>query len=159
MYEFYDDLIRIAIWGGSAASEPLPFGVSSHIFTDNNESLFNEAGKSSTKSWTLSQSDGDQSQTQMSSNNRQGDETPISSRKWPAVSAVPKLIGNKIRHMEKSLSAAQRDHLLLNKAKEDKEIRKDLSDSLRESSVMFNAALQNISSSMNNFGTDICKSI
>ena len=48
VYEFYDELI--AIWGGSVASEPFPFGVSSHIFTDNNESLFNEAGKSSTKS-------------------------------------------------------------------------------------------------------------
>ncbi len=77
----------------------------------------------------------------MSNNNSQGDKIPISSRKRPAVSAVPKLIDNKRRHMEKSLSAAQRDQLLLNEAKEDKEIRKDLSDSLRESSVMFNAAL------------------
>ena len=149
VYEFYDDLITI--WGGSAASKPLSFGISSAMLTAQGSSTEGESSSSST--W--SQSDDDQSQP----SNGQTDETPVRLKKRPAVNTVPKLIDNKRRHMEKSLSSAQRDQLLLSEAKDDKEIKQDLASSLRESSAMFNTALQNISLSMNNFGTNICKSI
>lgn len=48
-------------------------------------------------------------------------------------SVVPKLIDNKRRHLERTLSARQRDALLLEEAKEDKSFRKDLTDALKES--------------------------
>ena len=150
VYEFYDDLITI--WGGSTASKPLSFGISSAMLTTQGSS--NEGESSSSSTW--SQSDYDQNQM---SNSQAEDDTPVRLKKRPAVNAIPKLIDNKRRHMEKSLSSAQRYQLLLSEANEDKEIRQDLASSLRESSAIFNAALQNISSSMNNFGTNICKSI
>lgn len=46
---------------------------------------------------------------------------------------MPKLIDNKRRHLERALSAKQRDALLLDEAKEDKFFWKDLTDALKES--------------------------
>ena len=48
-------------------------------------------------------------------------------------SLVPKLIDNKRKHLQKTLSARQRDALLLEEAKEDKSFRRDLTDALKES--------------------------
>ena len=48
-------------------------------------------------------------------------------------SNVPKLIDNKRRHLERTLSAKQRDALLLQEAQDDKSFRKDLTDALKES--------------------------
>eukprot|EP00794_Sanderia_malayensis_P017103 gene17103-biopygen12239 len=84
------------------------------------------------------------------------------SRKRPASSsgnAVPHLIDNKIRHLEKSLSSAQRDQIFLSEAKEDKEIRRDLGNSILKSSDMFSNALGNVTASMTQLGNSICKSI
>ena len=113
VYDFYDDLI--SIWGGSAASKPLSFGASSAMIASQDSS--NE-GESSNSSCSLFQSDDEKSQGQES--NSQMDNTFIGFGKWPAVSSVPQLNNNKRRHMEKSLSAAQRDQLLFTEAKEDK---------------------------------------
>jgi len=43
-----------------------------------------------------------------------------------SVSNIPKLVDNKRRHMEKSLSQAQRDRLLMSTAKEDLLMKKDM---------------------------------
>ena len=61
--------------------------------------------------------------------------------------------------MEKALSAAQRDQILLQEAKEDKETRRDLATSMRESSQSFNAAMQNISGSLSQLENGITRSI
>ena len=55
----------------------------------------------------------------------------------------------------KSVSAAQREQLLFTEAKEDKEMRQDLANSLQESSAIFDTALQNVSSSTHDFGESI----
>ncbi len=71
-------------------------------------------------------------------------------RKRPSTFAnvVPCLIDNKRRHLEKALSSAQRDQVFLDEAKEDKEIRRDLGNAVRDSSAAFNNALANIGTSM-----------
>ena len=46
----------------------------------------------------------------------------------PVNNVVKKLIDDKRRHLERKLSAAQRDALLLEDAKEEKHFRRELSD-------------------------------
>ena len=82
-----------------------------------------------------------------------------SSLKRPAQNAVPKLIDNKRKHLEKTLSAAQRDQILLQEAREDKETRRDLASSMRESSQSFTASMQNISGSLSQLANGITRSI
>ncbi len=71
---------------------------------------------------------------------------------------MPKLIDNKRKHLQKALSAAQRDQILLQEAKEDKETRRVLASSIRESSQSFNAAMQNISGSLSQLANGITRS-
>eukprot|EP00112_Aurelia_sp_Birch-Aquarium-sp1_P004016 Seg1453.5 transcript_id=Seg1453.5/GoldUCD/mRNA.D3Y31 product="hypothetical protein" protein_id=Seg1453.5/GoldUCD/D3Y31 len=98
VYEFYDDLITIR--GGSAASKPLSFGVSSAMLASQAPSCSSTEGENSNSS-TWSQSDDDQNQM----SNSQTDETLVRQKKIPvvrkrlAVNAMPKLIDNKRRHM------------------------------------------------------------
>ena len=68
----------------------------------------------------------------------------ISQRKCTAENIIPKLIDNKRSHLERKLSAAQRDALLLKEAKEDKLFRKELGDSLRETNKAFLEACQSM---------------
>ena len=49
-------------------------------------------------------------------------------------SVVGKLIDYKRKHLERKLSSAQRDQLLLQEAKEDNKFRKELSESIRVNS-------------------------
>ena len=48
-------------------------------------------------------------------------------------SIVPRLIDNKRKHLERNLSAAQRDQLFMKEMKNDAEFRKDLLQIVRES--------------------------
>ena len=54
-----------------------------------------------------------------------------------ALNMVPTLIDNKRKHMECQLSAAQRDKILLQESKDEKEFRSKLSKSLKESNALF----------------------
>lgn len=74
-------------------------------------------------------------------------------------SAVPKLIDNKRKHMERRLSAAQRDSLFMEEAKNDKVFRKELTDAIKESTVSMAQALQGISTSMVHVSTMLAKSM
>ena len=76
----------------------------------------------------------------------------IDNRKRKSVNPVPKLIDKKRKHLEKTLSAAQRDALLLTEAKEESKFRKDLADATREATSCFSSALNNVSSSMTQVG-------
>ena len=64
---------------------------------------------------------------------------------------VPQLIDNKRRHLEKRLSSARRDKLLLDKSKEDAQFRRDLAAVMRESTVSFTASMKNIGSYISRF--------
>ena len=61
--------------------------------------------------------------------------------------------------MEKQLSAAQRDQLLISEAKEDAQFRKDLAQAMRESTASFNESIKNISEAMVSLGAGVCRSI
>eukprot|EP00794_Sanderia_malayensis_P002149 gene2149-2445_t len=64
-----------------------------------------------------------------------GDETGESNMRKRKVmeNPAPKLIDNKRRHMERQLSAAQRDQLHLNEAKEDSQFKRDIAKGMRQS--------------------------
>ena len=63
-------------------------------------------------------------------------------------SVVPKLIDNKRKHLERTLSARQRDALLLEEAKEDKTFRKDLTDALKDSTKCIADGFQGFTQAM-----------
>jgi hypothetical protein len=72
---------------------------------------------------------------------------------------VVKLIDNKRKHLEKNLSASQRDQLLVNQAKEDSKFRKELADAMQQSKVSFSRALEGVSQSMMQIGFGLCRSL
>ena len=145
--EHYDDLV--AIFGGSPSTEPLEFGC--------------KTGEGSTVETEPGYEDEHESLSSPSSANGSRSSTPVNCgnnftndelvedvenpRKRKNVSAVPKLIDEKRKHLEKSLSSKQRDQLLLREAREDATFRKDLCDSIRQSNDQFADAMKAMSNS------------
>ena len=74
-------------------------------------------------------------------------------------SIVPKLIDNKWQHLARNLSAAQRDKMLLEEAKEDAQFRRELATAMKESNATFNASIQNIGNSILQLSQNISRSI
>ena len=74
-------------------------------------------------------------------------------------SQVPRLIDNKQKHLGKTLSAAQRDQLLLQQAKDDAQFRKTLAETLQESNRVFAELLNGISQSITNLGNTFRRSM
>ena len=72
---------------------------------------------------------------------------------------VLKLIDNKQKHLEKTLSAAQRGQLLLQEAKDDTQFLKTSTETLRESNRVFAEPLHGISESMTDLGNNFCRSM
>ena len=72
---------------------------------------------------------------------------------------TPKLIDNKRRHMERQLSAAQRDQLLLNEAKEDAQFKRDIAEAIRQSNQTFAESIQNMSHSIMQVAQGLTRSI
>ena len=68
-----------------------------------------------------------------------------------------KLVDEKRKHLERRLSAAQRDALLLNEAKEDRAERKEFREMLKASNESFITALNNMSESMRAIGQCIAR--
>ena len=64
------------------------------------------------------------------------------------MSNVPKLIDNKRKSLEKRLSAAQRDQKLIEAAKEDTAMRKDMLECFRDSSRSTAQAMENMSTTL-----------
>lgn len=75
------------------------------------------------------------------------------------VSAVPKLIDDKRKHLQRSLSSAQRDQLLINEAKDDTSFRKELTEAMRESNETFSKSVESMSNSVKQLGDGICRSM
>ena len=153
--EFYD--IMVQIWGGAPATEPLSFGVQSFGVQDSG--LGNELDSLAEFEQSLLEDevttgnseevdlDDDQNPPATGNNNRKR-----------ASNMVPALIDNKRKHMERQLSAAQRDKILLQESKDEREFRKELTKSLKESSAMFAESMKAMSSSMAALASSIQKS-
>jgi seryl-tRNA synthetase len=65
-----------------------------------------------------------------------------------AVANVPRLIDNKRKSLDKRLSAAQKDQKLVEAAKEDTAMRKDMLECFRDSSRSTAQAMENISTTL-----------
>ena len=68
---------------------------------------------------------------------------------------TPKFVDNKRKHLEKNLSASQRDHVFLNVAKEGLQMRQAIVQALAESADHSNQALEKISDSIASVGKSI----
>ena len=143
--EFYD--LMIQIWGGSPASEPLPFWIMSAAEEQGNEqetARFENEQDAESNEIQDSVSVTEDASTPLSrvSNN-------ISCQKRKAIpNAIPNLIDNKRKHMERQLSAAQRDKSLMQDSREEKEFRQTLTRTLQESNANFAEAMKAMSTSM-----------
>eukprot|EP00794_Sanderia_malayensis_P013451 gene13451-14832_t len=140
----YEAIQLKLIWGGSPATKPLSVGISSDMVN-------NDTSNSSSESILETKETYD----------ADGDETGESNMRKRKVmeNPAPKLIDNKRRHMERQLSAAQRDQLLLNEAKEDSQFKRDIAEGMRQSNQTFAESIQNISHSIMQVAQGLTRSI
>ena len=129
--EFYDELVMI--WGGSPASEPLHFGVDTNSFAEKTEECI-----FATDDESLDQTkDVDEMSCNKAAEEGYYRDESVSTKPSLKRAATPnnvsRLIDNKRKHLERKLSATQRDCILINEAKEDKEMKKELANIMRES--------------------------
>ena len=97
-------------------------------------------------------------------NDRPGDSIEVIeatkvAKKRKIVNQIPLLIDNKRKHLEKTLSAAQRDKLLLTEAREDSTLRKNLAEATKQSTELFSSALKDVSNSIVQVGNGISRSM
>lgn len=78
--------------------------------------------------------------------------------KQPA-SCVQQLIDNKRKLSEKALFAAQRDKMLLEEAKEDARFRKDMTESMNQSTITLAQGIKDVSKAILEMGAGLCRSI
>lgn len=146
--EHYEQLKLI--WGGSPSTEPLDFGVDTNDVNSSFEKSLSE-DKSPPMSPSASSSNlGDIDDLSDSENNVSDVSTKrVKAKKRPGQNPVPKLIDNKRKHLERQLSASQRDQLLLQEAKEDSQFKKDIAEAIKQSNDTFAKTMQQMSESMN----------
>ena len=185
--EYYDELVQI--WGGSPSTEPLPFGNSTddinyEKFGEENVNLTvcgeedmcgdssiddnlrssiidnNYEADLSSSVWELSSLLTPETSTVESNANS----IDISKRNKKRrnnnnENPVPKLIDNKRRHMERQLSASQRDQILMNEAKEDTQFKRDIAEAIRHSNETFAASMEQISQSILQVAQGLTRSV
>ena len=105
MLKFYDDLVKL--WGGSPATESLTYGISSE---DINLSSCSSTG-------TSSSFNNDTNEFDENNNDENIELTNLSKTKQKSSNPIKQLIDNKCKHLERQLSSAQRDQLLMNESK------------------------------------------
>ena len=135
MKEFYDQMVQI--WGGSPAVKPLLFGVqlaqeSQEVNIDHIDAEIDQDvgdGGDPTSGEGLSLSLGEKAATPANTASRK--------RRSNAPNSVLALIDNKRKHIERQLSAAQRDKMFIQESKDEKDFRRQLSQSVKESNVLF----------------------
>ena len=147
--EHYDELV--GIYGGSPSTGPLEFGCRTgkaatvdpeQIFEDEDDNFSSEdIGNMSRSSTPANHPDN------LSTDELVEDVHEKTQRKRKNVAIVPKLIDEKRKHLEKSLSSKQRDQLLLREAREDAVFRKELCHSIRKSNDQFADAMKAMSNS------------
>ena len=174
VFEHYDELI--VIWGGSAATKPLEFGVTSDDFQgteqETQESSMNTLANEEyledentngkiNKLTTLDQHDMTELclDIDQPGNSIEVTQAAKVAEKRKIVNQIPLLIDNKRKHLEKTLSAAQRDKLLLIEAREDSTFRKNLAEATKQSTELFSNALKDVSNSIVQVGNGISRSM
>ena len=166
VYEHWDTLI--SIWGGSPSTQSLQFGVESHDFsvlanlesmdninlTDSDSDLVPESHCSpvNPSSSELSEPHANSSNVSEITCGTGSEESTSSGRSGKRkTSPCPALIDQKRKHLEKKLSAAQRDRVLLETTKEEAVMRREMLQAFTESSKRSESAMNEIANSMNNF--------
>lgn len=140
--DYYEELI--SIYGGSASTQPLRFGCQSLNVTNfgfSTDSPHDENQTISTGGMSTSSNTEDVNDEKSESEVIQ---TPVLNKikqKRPHTKDPFQLIDDKRQHVEKSLSARQRDQLLLKESREDAMFREELCDSIKQSNEMFAGAM------------------
>ena len=116
VYEFYDKLITL--WGGSAGTEPLSYGVGGVDLVEKDEATGGPSEDEEIPSLDL-ESAGSLASSNEPGTSSSNENDTVAHTKKRKVNSVPKLIDNKRKHLQEKLSAAQRDELLIKEAKED----------------------------------------
>ena len=160
--EFYDQLVQI--WGGSPATEPLSAGICTQDINSVNVDDQREAQNPAAVFDEYDDGDdgdelGPAGGTSLCSDEEPEQSASVSNGKRKSSSPIPKLIDDKRKHLERKLSAAQRDQLLLKEAKEDAQLKCDVAEAIRQSNESFSNSIQQMSNSMLQVGQGLAKSI
>ena len=165
IYEHYDKLVQI--WGSTPNVSPLKFGVSADNFKtiqviqldENDVNLETDCSPALNTSESghdlgfplhfelLPDIDDDETDGMEISKTPKRKEN------------VGKFVDDKRKHLQRNLSAAQRDKMLLDEAKEDAQFRKDMTEALRESTKSFSKGVKEMSSAMLGVGAGMSQSI
>ena len=142
--EHYDYLKQI--WGDSPSTRQLPCGIRSKELNDDQRNshdslngeendIFSEGNKST--EYDLTDHSTDDSQPAVVFRKRKITQNP-----------APRLVDNKRKHVERQLSASQRDQVLLNESKEDARFKRDIAEAIRQSNTTFAESMQQMSHSI-----------
>lgn len=80
---------------------------------------------------------------------------PVREKGKVSVSNIPKFVDNKRKHMEKSLSQAQRDHLLMSTAKGDMHLKKDMLAAFERSNKTLDDSISKMTTCLTSLGEGI----
>ena len=127
--ESYDALKDI--WRGSPNTKPLSMGV--HPSEINDQSSSSELGDTENESSVPEEEINGNDPNLSIESTHDADHNGCPEVLNNPTSVIPKLIDNKRKHLERSLSAAQRDALLMHGNRDVKMFRRELTDTLRES--------------------------
>ena len=158
MLEHFDQLVQI--WGGSPATEPLTFGTNTDevnnkddaqntniMNTENNPTSIDAVPESNIINGDVS--GGEDSNDGMS---------PTLKRK-SVENPIPKLIDNKRKHLERQLSASQRDQILINESREEAQFKKDIAEAIRQSNQTLGQCMQQMSMSILQVAQGLTRSV
>ena len=157
--EHYEKLV--SVWGGFANIEPLSFGISSGELDDEHQEFSADLYVQEDNNNEHAENNQDESDSEpgVDTGNSLLTSTPANTGKHKVSgSIVPRLIDNKRKHLERNLSAAQRDQLCMKEMKNDVEFRKDL-QIVRESNNCFSNSVKEISTSMSDLSKGLCASV
>ena len=165
IYEHYDKLVQI--WGSTPNVSPLKFGVSADNFKTVQVIQLDENDVNPQTDCSLavdsleSAHDLDLAlpfELLPDEDNDDSDDMQIS--KTPKRKEnIAKFVDDKRKHLQRNLSAAQRDKILLDEAKEDAQFRKDMAEAIRESTESFSKGVKEMSSAMLEVGGSMSQCI
>lgn len=75
------------------------------------------------------------------------------------MSSTPRIVDNKRKHLEKPLSAAKRDEVLMRSAREDLQLKKKTMEQLQESQASFQQLASSMTSSLQSIGRGISEGL
>ena len=154
IYEHYDKLVQI--WGSTPNVSPLKFGVSADNFKTVQVIQLDENDVNPPTDCSLAVDpleaahDLDlSSPLELLHDEVNDDSDDMQISKTPKRKEnIAKFVDDKRKHLQRNLSAAQRDKMLLEEAKEDAQFRKDMTEAIRESTECFSKGVKEMSSAM-----------